>query len=41
MKPFFLDDEYSFFLRKKTNKALTELMGDSIAFWKDLMAHPN
>ena len=41
MAPFFLDDEYSFFLRKKTNKALTELMGDSIAFWKDLMAHPN
>ena len=41
MTPFFLDDEYSFFLRKKTNKALTELMGDSIAFWKDLMAHPN
>jgi len=41
MAPYFLDDEYSFFLRKKTNKALTELMGDSIAFWKDVMAHPN
>ena len=41
MEPFFYDDEYSFFLRQKTNKNLTKLVGDSIAFWKDLMAHPN
>ena len=41
MKPFFLDDEYSFFLREKTLKNITKIVGDSIAFWKDLMAHPN
>jgi len=33
------DDNYSFFLRPV--KELTKIMGDSIAFWKDVMAHPN
>ena len=41
MKPFFQDDEYSFFLRQKTLKNITKIVGDSIAFWKDLMAHPD
>ncbi len=41
MKPFFADDEYSFFLRNKTLKDITNIVGDSIAFWKDLMAHPD
>ena len=39
MKPFFADDEYSFFLRNKTLKDITNIVGDSIAFWQDLMAH--
>lgn len=33
------DDNYSFYLRPVRD--LTKIMGDSIAFWKDLMAHPN
>lgn len=41
MKPFYLDDEYSFFMRHKTMKDLTRLAGDSILFWKDLMDHPD
>ena len=34
-------DNYDFFLKTGTLKNLTKYMGDSIAFWKDLMAHPN
>ncbi len=34
-------DNYKFFLEAGTLKNLTKYMGDSIAFWKDLMAHPN
>lgn len=34
-------DSYQFFLQAQTLKKLAELMGDSIAFWKDLYAHPN
>ena len=41
MKPFYLDDEYSFFLRNKTMKSLTRLAGDSITFWHELMEHPD
>jgi uncharacterized protein len=34
-------DNYDFFLRTGALSNFTQLMGDSIAFWKDLMAHPN
>jgi uncharacterized protein len=34
-------DNYKFFLEAGTLKNLTKMMGDSIAFWKNLMAHPN
>jgi len=34
-------DNYKFFLETGTLKNLTKYMGDSIAFWKDLMSHPN
>ena len=38
---FPVKDNYEFFLRKGNIEALTKIMGDSIAFWKDLMSHPN
>lgn len=41
MKPFYVDDEYSFFLRQKTLKNISKLVGDSIAFWKDIVSHPD
>ena len=34
-------DSYQFHLQTGTLKNLAKLMGDSIAFWKDLYAHPN
>ena len=34
-------DNYKFFLEAGTLKNLTKYMGDTIAFWKDLMSHPN
>ncbi|HEU4469617.1 MAG TPA: CocE/NonD family hydrolase [Flavisolibacter sp.] len=34
-------DNYDFYLRTGTLKEFARLMGDSIAFWKDLYAHPN
>jgi putative CocE/NonD family hydrolase len=34
-------DNYKFYLEAGTLKNLTKYMGDTIAFWKDLMAHPN
>ena len=34
-------DNYKFYLEAKTLKNLANLMGDSIAFWKDLYAHPD
>jgi putative CocE/NonD family hydrolase len=34
-------DNYSFYLKTGTLKNFAKLMGDSIAFWKDLYAHPN
>jgi putative CocE/NonD family hydrolase len=34
-------DNYKFFLEQGSLKNLTKLMGDTIAFWKDLMSHPN
>ncbi len=34
-------DNYDFFLKTGAIKNFTKLMGDSIAFWKDLMSHPN
>ncbi|WP_125041395.1 CocE/NonD family hydrolase [Bacteroides faecalis] len=40
-KPYYQTDEYSFFLKAGALKNLTRLLGDSIAYWNDLMAHPN
>ena len=34
-------DNYKFFLETGSLKNLSKYMGDSIAFWKDLMSHPN
>jgi putative CocE/NonD family hydrolase len=34
-------DSYKFYLEAGSLKKLAEYMGDSIAFWKDLYAHPN
>jgi putative CocE/NonD family hydrolase len=34
-------DNYAFYLQAGSLKKLAEYMGDSIAFWKDLYAHPN
>ena len=38
---YYTHDNYRFYLETGAVKNLTKLMGDSIAFWKDLMAHPN
>lgn len=38
---FPIQDNYEFFLRNGTLPQLTKLMGDSIAFWNDLMNHAN
>ncbi len=38
---FPIQDNYEFFLRNGTLPQLSKLMGDSIAFWNDLMTHPN
>jgi putative CocE/NonD family hydrolase len=37
---FPIQDNYEFFLRNGTLPQLSKLMGDSIAFWNDLMNHP-
>ncbi len=34
-------DNYDFFLRTGALKNFSKIMGDSIAFWNDLMNHPN
>jgi len=34
-------DNYAFYLRTGSLANLTKLIGDSIAFWQDLMKHPN
>ena len=34
-------DTYEFYLRTATLPNLAKLMGDSVAFWKDLYEHPN
>lgn len=36
-----IHDNYKFFLDAGTLKNLSKYMGDTIAFWKDLMSHPN
>ncbi len=38
---FHTTDEYTFFLRQATIANLTALLGDSIRFWGDMMAHPD
>lgn len=39
--PFPTKDNYGFYLQTGALTNFTKLMGDSIAFWKDLMNHPN
>jgi uncharacterized protein len=34
-------DNYDFYLKTGALKNFSEIMGDSVAFWKDLMNHPN
>ena len=34
-------DNYAFYLKTGALKNFSKIMGDSIAFWKDLMNHPN
>lgn len=38
---YYTKDNYKFYLETGTLKNLAKLMGDSIAFWKELYAHPN
>ncbi len=38
---YYTHDNYKFYLETGSLKNLTKLLGDSIAFWKDLMAHPD
>lgn len=39
--PFPTKDNYGFYLQTGALNNFTKLTGDSILFWKDLMAHPN
>ncbi|WP_109698518.1 CocE/NonD family hydrolase [Chitinophaga deserti] len=39
--PYTNMDNYNFFLEAGTLPQIAKLMGDSIAFWKDLYSHPN
>ncbi|MDP9230139.1 MAG: CocE/NonD family hydrolase, partial [Bacteroidota bacterium] len=38
---YYTHDNYKFYLEKGSLKNITKLLGDSIAFWKELMVHPN
>lgn len=38
---YYSHDNYKFYLETGPLPNLTKLLGDSIAFWKDLMAHPD
>ncbi len=38
---YYYDDEYSFYLRNRALPQLTALLGDSIAFWPEMMRHPD
>jgi len=38
---FPIQDSYEFYMHNGTLPQLSKLMGDSIAFWNDLMNHPN
>lgn len=38
---YYYDDEYSFYLRNRALPKLTALLGDSIAFWPEMMRHPD
>jgi putative CocE/NonD family hydrolase len=38
---FPMEDNFEFYLKTGAVSNFTKLMGDSIQFWKDLMAHPN
>lgn len=38
---YYTHDNYKFYLEAGTLKNLAKWMGDSIAFWKELYAHPN
>ncbi len=38
---YYTKDNYKYFLEAGSMKNIARLVGDSIAFWKDLYAHPN
>lgn len=38
---YYRTDGYSFFLKVGAIKNLTKMLGDSIGFWNDMMAHPD
>lgn len=38
---YYTADNYKFYLEAGTLQNLSKYMGDSIAFWKELMSHPN
>jgi putative CocE/NonD family hydrolase len=38
---FYTKDNYKFYLESGALKNLAALLGDSVAFWKDLYSHPN
>lgn len=38
---YYTHDNYKFYLETGALKNFTKLMGDSVAFWNDLMSHPN
>jgi putative CocE/NonD family hydrolase len=38
---FYDNDEYTYFLHEGTIANLSKLLGDSIAFWTDMINHPN
>ena len=40
-KGYTVHDNYAFYLQTGSLKNLSRYLGDSIAFWKDLMTHPN
>lgn len=38
---YYTHDNYKFYLEAGSLKGLSKRMGDDVAFWKDLMSHPN
>ena len=38
---YYTDDEYSFYLRNRSLPKLTEMLGDSVDFWANMISHPD